>query len=100
MVKEINDEKIDIIKWSEDPVTYIANAISPSKVLLVKIEELEPKKRAIVVVPDNQLSLAIGKRGQNAMLCAKLTGWNIDIKSESQAQEFIEESAEEESIEE
>ncbi len=100
VVKEINDEKIDIIKWSEDPVTYIANALSPSKVLLVKIEELEPKKRAIVVVPDNQLSLAIGKRGQNAMLCAKLTGWNIDIKSASQAQEFIEESAEEESIEE
>ena len=86
IVSELNDEKIDIIKWSDDPVTYIANALSPSKVLLVKVEELEPKKKATVVVPDNQLSLAIGKRGQNAMLCARLTGWNIDIKSESQVE--------------
>lgn len=84
VVNEINDEKIDIIKWSEDPVTYIANALSPSKVISVRIDEVEPKKKATVVVPDSQLSLAIGKRGQNAMLCAKLTGWNIDIKSESQ----------------
>lgn len=89
IVAEINDEKIDIIKWSEDPVTYIANALSPSKVQLVKIEETEPKKKATVVVPDNQLSLAIGKKGQNAMLCARLTGWNIDIKSESQAKDLI-----------
>lgn len=56
IVSEINDEKIDIIKWSEDPVTYIANALSPSKVLLVKIEEGEAKKKATVIVPDNQLS--------------------------------------------
>ncbi len=89
IVNEINGEKIDIIKWSEDPVTYIANALSPSKVLLVRIDELEPKKKATVVVPDDQLSLAIGKRGQNAMLCARLTGWNIDIKSESQAKELL-----------
>ncbi|MBR2861492.1 MAG: transcription termination/antitermination protein NusA [Clostridia bacterium] len=89
IVNEINGEKIDIIKWSDDPVTYIANALSPSKVLLVRIDELEPKKKATVVVPDDQLSLAIGKRGQNAMLCAKLTGWNIDIKSESQAKDII-----------
>ncbi len=94
IVNEINDEKIDIIKWSEDPVTYIANALSPSKVLLVKIEETEPKKKATVIVPDNQLSLAIGKRGQNAMLCARLTGWNIDIKSESQAAELMGEEVE------
>ncbi len=94
IVGEINDEKIDIIKWSEDPVTYIANALSPSKVLLVKIEETEPKKKATVIVPDNQLSLAIGKRGQNAMLCARLTGWNIDIKSESQADELMGEEVE------
>ncbi len=89
IVNEINGEKIDIIKWSEDPVTYIANALSPSKVLLVRIDSLEPKKKATAVVPDDQLSLAIGKRGQNAMLCAHLTGWNIDIKSESQAAEFL-----------
>lgn len=89
IVNEINGEKIDIIKWSEDPVTYIANALSPSKVLLVRIDALEPKKKATVVVPDDQLSLAIGKRGQNAMLCARLTGWNIDIKSESQAAEIL-----------
>lgn len=89
IVNEINGEKIDIIKWSEDPVTYIANALSPSKVLLVRIDALEPKKKATVVVPDDQLSLAIGKRGQNAMLCARLTGWNIDIKSEAQAAELL-----------
>ena len=89
IVNEINGEKIDIIKWSEDPVTYIANALSPSKVLLVRIDSLEPKKKATAVVPDDQLSLAIGKRGQNAMLCAHLTGWNIDIKSESQAAEIL-----------
>ncbi len=98
VVNEINDEKIDIIKWSDDPVTYIANALSPSKVLLVKIDETEPKKKATVVVPDNQLSLAIGKRGQNAMLCARLTGWTIDIKSESQANELM--NKEESSVEE
>ena len=89
IVNEINGEKIDIIKWSEDPVTYLANALSPSKVLLVRIDSLEPKKKATAVVPDDQLSLAIGKRGQNAMLCAHLTGWNIDIKSESQAAEIL-----------
>jgi N utilization substance protein A len=97
IVNEISGEKIDIIKWSEDPVTYIANALSPSKVLLVRIDALEPKKKATVVVPDDQLSLAIGKRGQNAMLCAKLTGWNIDIKSESQAAQLLNE--EDDSIE-
>ncbi len=97
IVNEISGEKIDIIKWSEDPVTYIANALSPSKVLLVRIDALEPKKKATVVVPDDQLSLAIGKRGQNAMLCAKLTGWNIDIKSESQATQLLNE--EDDSIE-
>ena len=90
IVNEINGEKIDIIKWSEDPVTYIANALSPSKVLLVRVDELEPKKKATAVVPDDQLSLAIGKRGQNAMLCARLTSWNIDIKSKSQAAELLE----------
>lgn len=84
IVSELNDEKIDIIKWSDDPVTYIANALSPAKVLYVRIDDDTDKKKATVVVPDNQLSLAIGKKGQNAMLTARLTGWNIDIKSESQ----------------
>jgi len=83
IVKELKGEKIDIVKWSEDIKTYISNALSPSKV--VSVEENEEAKMARVVVPDYQLSLAIGKEGQNARLAAKLTGWKIDIKSESQA---------------
>ncbi|MGE5404232.1 MAG: transcription termination factor NusA, partial [Candidatus Saccharibacteria bacterium] len=83
IVRELNGEKIDIIKWSLDMGTYIANALSPSKVLSVEVNEAEKSSR--VIVPDNQLSLAIGKEGQNARLAAKLTGWKIDIKSESQA---------------
>ncbi len=82
IVRELNGEKIDIIKWSQDMSVYIANALSPAKVLHVEIDEAEKSSR--VVVPDNQLSLAIGKEGQNARLAAKLTGWKIDIKSESQ----------------
>lgn len=77
----IGDEKIDIIKWSEDPAEYIAASLSPSSVTSVTIDE--EAKSAFVIVPDNQLSLAIGKSGQNARLAAKLTGWKIDIKSES-----------------
>ncbi|MGF7186017.1 N utilization substance protein A [Desulfitispora alkaliphila] len=83
IVNELRGEKIDIVKWSEDPAVYVANALSPSKVLSVDINEKESV--AAVVVPDYQLSLAIGKEGQNARLAAKLTGWKIDIKSESQA---------------
>ncbi|MBP1931530.1 transcription termination factor NusA [Ammoniphilus resinae] len=83
IVNELRGEKIDIVKWSEDPKIYVANALSPSKVLTVDVSESEKATR--VVVPDFQLSLAIGKRGQNARLAAKLTGWKIDIKSESQA---------------
>ena len=75
-------KKIDIIKWSDDPREYIGSALSPARILNVQINELE--KSARVVVPDNQLSLAIGKEGQNARLAAKLTGWKIDIKSISQ----------------
>lgn len=86
IVEELNGEKIDIIKWSEDPKEYIANSLSPSKVTRVEVEENE--KSATVVVPDYQLSLAIGKEGQNARLAAKLTGWKIDIKSESQYDEI------------
>jgi len=79
---ELKGEKIDIIKWSEDKEEYIAAALSPAKVAAVELHTEE--KRATVIVPDNQLSLAIGKEGQNARLSAKLTGWKIDICSESQ----------------
>ncbi len=82
IVNELKGEKIDIVKWSEEVETYISNALSPSKVVSVNVHEDE--KMARVVVPDYQLSLAIGKEGQNARLAAKLTGWKIDIKSESQ----------------
>ncbi|MFJ7918430.1 transcription termination factor NusA [Lysinibacillus fusiformis] len=86
IVNELNGEKIDIVEWSEDPVIFVANALSPSKVLDVQVNEEE--KSTTVVVPDYQLSLAIGKRGQNARLAAKLTGWKIDIKSETDAREL------------
>ncbi|MEJ9282276.1 MULTISPECIES: transcription termination factor NusA [Ureibacillus] len=86
IVNELNGEKIDIVEWSEDPVVFVANALSPSKVLDVIVNEEE--KSTTVIVPDYQLSLAIGKRGQNARLAAKLTGWKIDIKSESDAREL------------
>ncbi len=85
VVHELNGEKIDIIPWSETKEEFIASALSPSKVVKVVIEEDE--KSAKVVVPDYQLSLAIGKEGQNARLAAKLTGYRIDIKSETQAKE-------------
>ncbi len=86
IVNELGGEKIDIVEWSEDPVVFVANALSPSKVLDVQVNEEE--KSTTVVVPDYQLSLAIGKRGQNARLAAKLTGWKIDIKSETDAREL------------
>jgi N utilization substance protein A len=82
IVSELNGEKIDIIKYDRDPERFIANSLSPSKVMYVDVNEEE--KIARVVVPDYQLSLAIGKEGQNARLAAKLTGWKVDIKSESQ----------------
>lgn len=85
VVDELNGEKIDIVKWSEDPVVYVSNALSPSKVIDVIVDE--ENKATTVIVPDFQLSLAIGKRGQNARLAAKLTGWKIDIKSETAARE-------------
>ena len=82
ILNELKDEKIDVVEWSEDPVQYIASALSPATVLAVDIDEENMSSK--VVVPDNQLSLAIGKDGQNARLSAKLTGWKIDIKSETQ----------------
>ncbi len=91
IVSELNGEKVDIIKYNRDPEKFIANALSPSKVLAV---DLDPDgKKARVIVPDYQLSLAIGKEGQNARLAAKLTGWKIDIKSESQTGEELDQDA-------
>lgn len=87
IVNELAGEKIDVIEWSSDPATYIQNALSPAKVQTVLLDDGSPIKTATVVVPDRQLSLAIGKEGQNARLAAKLTGWRIDIKSESEARD-------------
>lgn len=86
IVDDLKGEKIDIITWSEDPARFIENSLSPSKVVSVQVDE--DTKSARVVVPDHQLSLAIGKEGQNARLAARLTGYKIDIKSESQAREM------------
>ncbi len=85
IVNELNGEKIDIINWSEDIKQFISEALNPSEVIAVEISKTESEQSARVVVPDNQLSLAIGKEGQNVRLAARLTGWKIDIKSESQA---------------
>ena len=93
IVTELQNEKIDIVKWDEDPAVYIANALSPATVVSVTVDEAE--KTSNVVVPDYQLSLAIGKAGQNARLAAKLTNWKIDIKSESQAAELAEQKQDE-----
>jgi N utilization substance protein A len=87
IVSELHNEKIDIIEWDSDSAVYIAKALSPARVLMVYINEDE--KAAKVIVPDNQLSLAIGKEGQNVRLAAKLTGWKIDIKSQSQAEQEV-----------
>jgi N utilization substance protein A len=85
VVNELRGEKIDIIEWNENPAVLIENALSPAKVITVGADPDE--KSAKVVVPDYQLSLAIGKEGQNARLAARLTGYKIDIKSETQARE-------------
>ena len=88
VVDELRGEKIDIIRWSNNPQEYISSSLSPAKVIRVDVDE--EAKSAKVIVPDYQLSLAIGKEGQNARLAAKLTGWKIDIKSESQLRATIE----------
>jgi len=85
IMMELKDEKIDVIKWSDDEKILIANSLNPAKVTLVNLFEKE--KTATVIVPDQQLSLAIGKQGQNARLAAKLTSWKVDIKSESEYKE-------------
>lgn len=86
IVTDLAGEKIDVVEWSSELRAYIANALSPAKVQSVILDEESNIKTAMVIVPDRQLSLAIGKEGQNARLAAKLTGWRIDIKSESEAQ--------------
>ncbi|TLG76502.1 transcription termination factor NusA [Culicoidibacter larvae] len=88
IIDEVNEEKIDIVLWSDDPVEYITNALSPASVSMVLLDEDDEEHESMVIVPDNQLSLAIGKKGQNARLAARLTGWKIDIKSETEAKEF------------
>ena len=87
IINELSGEKIDVIEWNEDPSTFIAEALLPAQVMAVDIKEEE--KFAQVIVPDEQLSLAIGKSGQNARLAAKLTNWKIDIKSETQFREML-----------
>lgn len=87
IVNELNGERIDVIQWDPDPARFVANALSPAQVIQVRISEED--NTASVIVPDRQLSLAIGKEGQNARLAAKLTGWRIDIKPESAMQEVL-----------
>lgn len=93
VVDELRGEKIDIIHWSDDPKVFISNALSPSDV--IDVFENDQDRSALVVVPDHQLSLAIGKEGQNARLAAKLTGWKIDIKSQAQYRAMFQLNAEE-----
>ncbi len=89
IVGELKNEKIDIVRYSEDPVEYIVNALSPARIISVDIlADEEDRKEAFVIVPDDQLSLAIGREGQNVRLAHRLIGWKIDIKSESQAREM------------
>jgi N utilization substance protein A len=89
IIRELRGEKIDIVEWSEDPVLFVTNAISPAKVQRVSIVD-DGEKVMEVIVEDKQLSLAIGKKGQNVRLAAKLTGWKIDIKSEEEKRREVE----------
>ncbi len=89
VINELGGEKIDIIEYSPESEKYIANSLSPAKVLEVQIM---PKNKARVIVPEGQLSLAIGKDGQNVRLAAKLTGWKIDVKPPEQAEAVVEDS--------
>ena len=98
IINELNGEKIDVIEWSEEPSIYIAASLLPAQVMAVDVKEDE--KFAQVIVPDDQLSLAIGKSGQNARLAARLTNWKIDIKSESQIRDIIAEKIEKENLDE
>ncbi len=91
IVNELHGEKIDVVEWHRDPAVFIANALSPSQVLRVELDKAA--ETAMVVVPERQLSLAIGKEGQNARLAAKLTGWKVDIKSSAEAEAIAAERA-------
>ena len=93
VMDELHGEKIDIVDWSEDPAAYVGNALAPARITSVEVVNLESRS-AKVVVPDYQLSLAIGKDGQNARLAARLTGWRIDIHSDAQTTTNQAESAE------
>ena len=93
VINELNGEKIDVIEWSPEPSTFLASALLPAQIMAVDIKEEE--KFAQVIVQDDQLSLAIGKAGQNVRLAAKLTGWKIDIKTETQFRELLAQKAEE-----
>jgi len=89
IIRELRGEKIDIVEWSEDPIAFVTNALSPAKVQRVSI--VDDRERVMeVIVEDKQLSLAIGKKGQNVRLAAKLTGWRIDIKSEEEKRREVE----------
>jgi transcription antitermination factor NusA-like protein len=89
IIRELRGEKIDIVEWSEDPIMFVTNAISPAKVQRVSIVD-DAERVMEVIVEDKQLSLAIGKKGQNVRLAAKLTGWKIDIKSEEEKRREVE----------
>ena len=89
IIRELRGEKIDIVEWSEDPIAFVTNALSPAKVQRVSIVD-DHERVMEVVVEDKQLSLAIGKKGQNVRLAAKLTGWRIDIKSEEEKRREVE----------
>ena len=89
IIRELRGEKIDIVEWSEDPILFVTNAISPAKVQRVSIVD-DGERVMEVIVEDKQLSLAIGKKGQNVRLAAKLTGWKIDIKSEEEKRREVE----------
>lgn len=97
VINELDGEKIDVVEWKEDPDEFIANALSPAKVLEVK---LKPKNKAIALVEEDQLSLAIGKEGQNVRLAAKLTGWKIDVKTPEEEEEGESEEEKEKETEE
>jgi N utilization substance protein A len=102
VVSELSGENMDVVQWEEDASDYIANALNPAQVIAVQFNDEDNERSATVIVPDYQLSLAIGKKGQNARLAAKLTGFKIDIKPESEV-EFVDDeelTAEDEELQE
>ena len=96
VINELGGEKIDIIEWAEDPEVYLANSLSPAKVLQVEVQD---QNKAVAIVPEDQLSLAIGRDGQNVRLAAKLTGWKVDIRTPEGKEVSLEEKNDEEELE-